>query len=179
MKYLKLYEDYENYSEYLSLKDVLLKLGYKNPKQIANGGSSTIWKTSENNDIIKLSNSSISANTMEYIKNNIDSTSFIKTKKVYRVVGDVIINDMYYNYNPYELNRYPLYVLEMEYLEQLSKKDLKTIDYNELLDVCYENGIQHQDLHKDNIMKRKNGEIVLVDVLDDSLPKQDIETINI
>lgn len=182
MKYLPLFESFDEDEDetYLSLKDVLVALGYKNPRKIAKGGSSTIWVCSNTDNIIKLTNNYTSANTMQYVKNNIDHPNFINIKKIYKVLSndkDLMINDMNYNWNPYILNKYPLYVIETEDLEQLSKKDIKNLDCDYLLELCEEHGIRHQDLHKDNLMKRKSdNEIVLIDLLDDSLPKQDIST---
>lgn len=178
MKYIKLFE---NYDDSLTLIEVLEKLGYTKIKKIADGGSSVIYKTSIPNTIIKVTNSAISANTMQYVMDNLNGhPNFIKTKKILRVVGDVTITDSYYNYNEYVLNSYPLYVMEFEDLDRVKKSDMKNINYVELLDICDMNNITHQDLHKDNLMiRRSDGEVVMIDILDDSLPKQDIETVSI
>ncbi len=179
MRYLPLFENY-NDDETLSLQEVLLRLGYKKPRKIAKGGSSTIWTCSDKDIIIKMTNNKVSANTMMYVKNNINHPNFIKIHKIYKVLSDnndLMINDANYNWNPYVLNKYPLYIIETEDLERLSKTDMKNVDYDDLLELCDEHGIHHQDLHKDNLMKRKSdGKIILIDLLDDSLPKQDIST---
>jgi hypothetical protein len=172
MKFLKLFE---NFDKNMSLIDILNKLGYKNVKKIANGGSSTIYTCSKKGTIIKVTNSFISANTCLWIKNNIDHPNIIKIKKVFKVLGDVTILDSYYNWNEIYLNSYPLYIIETEDLDRLKKSDLSKINHEELLDLCTSLGIKHQDLHVDNLMKRGD-DIVMIDILDDSLPKQNIET---
>lgn len=179
MKYLKLFENFND--KELSLVDVLNNMGYKKIRKIANGGSSTIYTCSEKGTILKVTNSFISANTCQWIKNNIPNhPNIIKIKNVYKVTGKVTILDSYYNWNEYYLNSYPLYVIESEDLDRLNKNDMKKVNHDELLDLCDFLGIRHQDLHKENLMKRKSdNEIVMIDILDDSLPKQDIKEINI
>lgn len=179
MLYLKLFEDF--IKESYSLVDILHELGYTKVKKIANGGSSVIYTCSLPNTILKVTNNKISANTMQYIQNNLnDNPNFIHVKKVRKITGNLTINDIFYNHNEYYLNSYPLYVMEFEDLEQLSKSEIKNLNYDELYDICDSVGITHQDLHKDNVMKRKSdNKIVMVDVLDDSLPQQNIETVNL
>lgn len=177
---LSLNEYLEHNIETKSILDIL-KIVYKtkNIKKIGSGEFGVVFSIKDL--IIKVTGSYISANSMSFIKNN-PHPNIIKVFNVYKLNShnDVVISDSFFNYNEFYLESYPLYIIEMEDLEKISKSEYKNIDFDLLSDITTDLGMYNTDLHYNNIMKRKSdGEIVIIDIMADNLDKQKIDQIYI
>lgn len=172
MNYLKLFENYNK--KEIQWIEALDLLGYEINDVLGFGEMGIVYSLENRNDIVvKITTSQIEANTALYVK-KLNHKNIVDIKNVYRLKSDeYLISDSRTNWIPLNLEKYKLYVIEIENLEEVGNWDNEKIENaNNFLK---KNNINNEDFHQEQVMY-KNGEPVIIDIYDSTLPQKEIET---